>query len=100
MDITGAPASFPVQIENRDLQRYLQWSNSIMESAKEFIRNHMSGGSFIGIHLRNGQDWIKACEHVKTSPTLFASPQCVGYKNEKGPLTASMCLPERNEVIR
>lgn len=60
----------------------------------------MSGGGFLGIHLRNGPDWTKACKHVQDSPMLFAAPQCVGYKNEKGPLTLSMCLPDKMDIVK
>lgn len=96
----GAPASFPVQKENVHLQKFLTWSDEILNKAKYFIKNNMSGGGFIGIHLRNGQDWVKACQHVKDSSTLFAAPQCVGYKNERGPLTESMCLPQKSDIIK
>ncbi|KAL0894734.1 hypothetical protein ABMA27_013268 [Loxostege sticticalis] len=97
---TGAPASFPVQKENLFLQKYLKWSEDIANRSKQFMKRNMSGGGFLGIHLRNGQDWVKACQHVKDSPTLFAAPQCVGYRNERGPLTESMCLPQKTEIIK
>ncbi|XP_028171670.1 GDP-fucose protein O-fucosyltransferase 1 [Ostrinia nubilalis] len=97
---TGAPASFPVQEENLFLQKYLKWSEDIVYRTKQFIKRNMSGGGFLGIHLRNGQDWVKACQHVPDSPTLFAAPQCVGYRSERGPLTVSMCLPHRTDIIK
>ncbi|CAH0603187.1 unnamed protein product [Chrysodeixis includens] len=97
---TGAPASFPVQKENVHLQKYLKWSDDIANKTRLFIKKNMSGGGFLGIHLRNGQDWVKACQHVRDSTMLFAAPQCVGYKNERGPLTLSMCLPQPAEIIK
>lgn len=97
---SGAPASFPVQNENRVLQKYLQWSENYDNKSNAFIKKNMNGGAFIGIHLRNGQDWVKACKHVQDSPTLFAAPQCVGYKSERGPLTLSMCFPQKSEIIK
>lgn len=97
---TGAPASFPVQKENIQLHKYLKWSVNVVNKAKQFVKKNMSGGSILGIHLRNGQDWAKACQHVRDSPTLFAAPQCVGYKNERGLLTVSMCLPQKSEIIK
>ncbi|OWR44901.1 protein-O-fucosyltransferase 1 precursor [Danaus plexippus plexippus] len=97
---TGAPASFPVQVENVHLQKYLIWSDDILKKSRSFIKKHMSGAGFLGIHLRNGQDWVKACQHVKDSPKLFSAPQCVGYKNEKGKLTSSICLPPKNDIIK
>ncbi|XP_023955249.1 GDP-fucose protein O-fucosyltransferase 1 isoform X2 [Bicyclus anynana] len=97
---TGAPASFPVQFENVHLQKYLIWSDDILSKSRSFIKNNMSGGGFLGIHLRNGPDWVKACQHIPDSPKLFSAPQCVGYKNEKGKLTSSMCLPQKSEIIK
>lgn len=99
-ELLGAPASFPVQEENVHLHKYLKWNQNIVNKSKSFIRNNMSGGGFIGLHLRNGQDWIRACQHVKDSPRLFAAPQCVGYKNERGLLTQSMCFPEKSDIIK
>lgn len=97
---TGAPASFPVQEENRDLQKYLVWSDHIQQQAKHFIKNNLPKGSFIGIHLRNGIDWIRACEHIKDSPNLFSAAQCLGYRNEKGNATMNMCMQTKDIVIR
>lgn len=97
---TGAPASFPIQIENRKLHKYMKWSVTIENAAREFIQNALPKGAFMGIHLRNGIDWIRACEHVKDSANLFSSPQCLGYRNEKGSLTLEMCLPSSDTIIR
>lgn len=98
--VLGAPASFPVQIENRVLHKYLQWNDNITAQANNFIKTSLPKGSFIGIHLRNGMDWIRACEHIKHSNNLFASPQCLGYRNEKGVPTMDMCLPPTELIIR
>ncbi|XP_077289932.1 O-fucosyltransferase 1 [Arctopsyche grandis] len=97
---TGAPASFPVQDENRSLHKYLQWNAAMTERVKKYIKENLSGGGFIGIHLRNGADWVRACQHVPQSPTLFASPQCVGYRNEYGAVTHAMCLPSRHDIVK
>lgn len=97
---TGTPGSFPVQNENRELHKYLKWTDDILNKAKHFIKNELPKGAFIGIHLRNGVDWVRACEHVQQSPNLFAAPQCLGYRNEKGVATHDMCLPSRDVIIR
>ncbi|XP_055384488.1 GDP-fucose protein O-fucosyltransferase 1 [Condylostylus longicornis] len=97
---TGAPASFPVQMENRKLQKYVVWSDEIQEKAKKFIKENLPKGAFIGIHLRNGIDWVRACEHTKTSQHLFASPQCLGYNNEKGDLYQELCLQTKEIVVK
>ena len=46
--------------------------------AEDFIRSSLPKGPFIGVHMRNGVDWSRACEHVVNAPTLFASAQCLG----------------------
>ena len=97
---TGAPATFPIQGENRNLHKYLAWSDEIQSQAKDFIKNTLPKGAFIGIHLRNGIDWIRACDHIKNSPNLFAAAQCLGYRNEKGSATMEMCLPTSDIIIR
>ncbi|XP_076033993.1 O-fucosyltransferase 1 [Oratosquilla oratoria] len=95
----GAPASFPVQKENIYLHKYLQWSHSIEEQTWSFIKT-LPKGPFIGVHLRNGIDWERACEHVEHSPNLFAAPQCLGYRNEHGVSTKDLCLPPENLIIK
>nr|XP_016930416.1 GDP-fucose protein O-fucosyltransferase 1 [Drosophila suzukii] len=97
---TGAPASFPVQLENCNLQRYMHWSQRYRDASKDFIREQLPRGAFVGIHLRNGIDWVRACEHVKDSQHLFASPQCLGYKNERGALYPELCMPSKESIIR
>lgn len=97
---TGAPASFPVQDENRGLHKYLKWTTIIEDKAKNFIKNSLPKGAFLGIHLRNGIDWVRACEHVTESKNLFSSPQCLGYRNEKGPLYMELCMPSKEMIIR
>lgn len=97
---TGAPATFPVQKENVPLQKYLVWSDEIQGRARDFIQKHLSGGPFIGIHLRNGVDWSRACEFVNSAPNLFSSAQCLGYRNEKGSLTEEMCQPSEEVIVK
>jgi peptide-O-fucosyltransferase len=66
---TGAPASFPVQEENRALHRYLKWSESIKTAAMKFINAELPNAPFIGIHLRNGMDWVKIY-YFLTQPSI------------------------------
>uniref|UniRef100_A0A1A9V1L9 GDP-fucose protein O-fucosyltransferase 1 n=1 Tax=Glossina austeni TaxID=7395 RepID=A0A1A9V1L9_GLOAU len=96
---TGAPASFPVQQDNRHLHKYLKWNRKFQDDARQFIRT-MPKGAFIGVHLRNGIDWVRACDHVRDSQQLFASPQCLGYNNERGNLYAELCIPSKELIIR
>lgn len=97
---TGAPASFPVQKENRELHAYLKWNKKYRDLAVDYIKKNLPKGSFVGIHLRNGIDWVRACEHVRDSQQLFASPQCLGYTNEKGMLYPELCMPGKELIIR
>jgi len=96
---TGAPAPYPVQKENVELQKYLKWNPALMKRAEDFI-SQLPKGPFIGVHMRNGVDWSRACEHVVNAPALFASAQCLGYTNEKGRASTELCLPSEEIIIR
>lgn len=89
-----------MQEENRQLQKYLEWSDTIETEATNFILKSLPKGAFVGIHLRNGMDWVKACNHIPDSPNLFSAPQCLGYQNEYGKGTMDMCLPSKEIIIR
>ncbi|XP_015108530.1 GDP-fucose protein O-fucosyltransferase 1 [Diachasma alloeum] len=97
---TGAPASFPVQLENKYLQKCVVWNDELQKKARKFIKETLPKGAFIGIHLRNGIDWVRACEFISSTPNLFAGPQCLGYRNERGKATPGMCLPSLELILK
>lgn len=43
---------------------------------------------------------VRACEFISSTPNLFAAPQCLGYRNERGRATAAMCLPSIDLIVR
>ncbi|XP_068677897.1 GDP-fucose protein O-fucosyltransferase 1-like isoform X2 [Montipora foliosa] len=55
----GAPASFPVEEQNRQVHAFLKWSDKINEEVDEYIKSTLPPGPFVGIHLRNGIDWVQ-----------------------------------------
>jgi peptide-O-fucosyltransferase len=55
---TGAPAEFPIEKENVKLQKYLKWSDQYESKANDFVKNVMNNEKFIGLHLRNGHDFV------------------------------------------
>lgn len=97
---TGAPASFPVQAENVELQKHLVWTARLQSIASDWVKANLPKGAYIGIHLRNGIDWTRACEHIASSPNLFAAAQCLGYRNENGGATMNMCMPTKDIVVK
>ncbi|XP_033252300.1 GDP-fucose protein O-fucosyltransferase 1-like, partial [Drosophila miranda] len=38
--------------------------------------------------------------HVKDGQHLFASPQCLGYKNERGSLYPELCMQTKESIVR
>jgi len=96
----GAPASFPVREKDKHLHKHLVWSSTIEKKAKNFVKTVLPPGPFIGLHLRNDLDWDNVCKHVQESRQLFASPQCLGYNNEKGKLTMEICKPSVETIIK
>lgn len=55
---TGPPAAFPVQEPHVKLHKYLQWSDKMATAAHNFISHNILDRPFIGIHLRNGIDFV------------------------------------------
>ncbi|KAK7100919.1 GDP-fucose protein O-fucosyltransferase 1-like [Littorina saxatilis] len=96
--LKGAPASFPVREHHVPLHRYLQWSDLMESQANDYINTHFPGETFVGIHLRNGPDWVNACSHIKGSTSFMASPQCLGYKNNKE-VTKEICIPSVDIIL-
>ena len=98
---TGAPAAFPVQQQNLPLQQFVVWQEKWTSRARTWLQENLPPGPFVGVHLRNGGDWVRACEHVdKGLEQLFSSPQCLGYRGEHGKLTKELCLPSLSTVAR
>lgn len=58
----GAPGAFPVHEKDRWLQKFVQWSANIEKKAKEFITSVLKNEPFVGIHLRNGIDFVSIDE--------------------------------------
>ncbi|XP_067662522.1 GDP-fucose protein O-fucosyltransferase 1-like isoform X1 [Haliotis asinina] len=97
---TGPPGAFPVQRADVPLQKYVRWSDKYEKMADDFIAKNIKDKPFIGIHLRNGIDFKRACEHMDSSENMFASPQCVGYRGEKGKATKETCYPSDKSVVK
>lgn len=94
----GAPASFPVEEQNRQAHAFLKWSQKINSEVDEYIQNNLLKGPFVGIHLRNGIDWRNACEHAEGMPQYMASPQCLGYSRYRT-VTKELCFPPKQDIL-
>lgn len=53
----GPPSSFPVRPENRVFHRYLEWNSHINLVTENFI-NRWLNKPVVGVHLRNGEDFV------------------------------------------
>ena len=60
--LMGAPGAFPVHEKDRWLQKFVKWSLKIEKKAKEFITSILQNEPFVGIHLRNGIDFVSVDE--------------------------------------
>jgi len=101
--LKGAPASFPMLAQHRYLQKYMTWSEKILEEIHEHQRKLFNNESYIGIHLRNDIDWERSCADVESYKTrsYMASPQCFdSMKTNHEYVTRKICYPPDEEVLR
>ncbi|XP_052777163.1 GDP-fucose protein O-fucosyltransferase 1-like [Mya arenaria] len=97
--LKGAPASFPMATEHRALQQYMEWSDSIVEQGQRYIQQNFPGRKYVGIHLRNGPDWEKACGHLEGGLSSFmASPQCINPRSSEK-VTQEICFPSTDIIL-
>eukprot|EP00118_Oscarella_pearsei_P010477 m.64529 g.64529 ORF g.64529 m.64529 type:complete len:266 (+) comp35259_c0_seq4:572-1369(+) len=94
--LKGAPAKYPVAASNRLIQKYLVWSDAIEEEVEKYVKENIPEGPFVGIHLRNGPDWVKACDLTGKTGQFFASTQCL---NSSQSVTMDLCLPSTEEIV-
>ena len=100
--LMGAPASYPVKAENRQLQKYVEWSDEIDKFTTAFISSSLKL-PYVAVHLRNGYDWKRACEHVVGDGLNYAfmsSPQCVGEGSSGKKFTKELCYPSKENVLK
>ena len=97
--LMGAPAPYPVREEDRHLQKYVAFSDSVKDFSDNYIAQHVQR-PLAGVHLRNGIDWVRACDRVNgTFDSFMSSPQCVGYdRRNRIALTNEMCLPPPDTI--
>ncbi|CAF0800266.1 unnamed protein product [Didymodactylos carnosus] len=95
-----APAQFPMLSNNRKLQKYLKWSQKILDEVYQHQQTLFNSSKYIGIHLRNDIDWLKACSDIETYHTQYymASPQCL--EETEFYATKKLCYPSDEEIFR
>ena len=63
--------------KNRQAHAFLKWSDKITKEVDEYVQNTLPKGPFVGIHLRNGIDWVRTCsllfktDHVGINPLKY-----------------------------
>jgi len=94
--LNGAPANFPVNPEHRSLQRFWKWNNKMQTKRDNYVNSTLTK-PYVGIHMRNGVDWVRACDLTKDATTLMGSPQCHGPNFH---LTKEICYPPNDQVVK
>ena len=100
--LRGPPAPFPVPQSQWPLQQFLKWSPSISLQGTAHITELFGREPYLGVHLRNGEDWTKACDLLKDDrhglKNLMASSQCIG-ESPAAPITMGQCFPAKETVL-
>ncbi|XP_033645478.1 GDP-fucose protein O-fucosyltransferase 1-like [Asterias rubens] len=91
--IDKATPAFPINPGNRKIQEFVKWNEHFMSIGRSYINATFGSNTWVGLHLRNGGDWVKACtpEMLETNTFIMASPQC--HEKELGAVSQDMCLP-------
>lgn len=98
--LKGAPASYPVKRSDRDNQRYMVLSDTLVKQVDQVIDNEFKGQKFVGIHLRNGEDWSNACRYVHQDMTSYlSSPQCLDDRPDIK-MSKELCFPSDQAVLK
>lgn len=73
----GAPSSFPVNTDALPVHKHIRLSHAAIEKGYSFRKNIINE-PYIGVHVRHGSDWERACQLLIERPlgTLFSSAQC------------------------
>lgn len=100
---TSSPGDFPILKHNVHLQEHLQWSEAVENAANEFIASFKkdSSDTFLGLHLKNGIEHLRACEHANEVKynNFFSSAQCLGYQREFGQMSHDLCYPPDHQIL-
>jgi len=97
--LADSPGSYPVAAENRDLQRYLRWSDEVRTQGEAFLEKRIAR-PLLAVHIRNGTDWQQACRTAAGRRQFMSSPQCGLSDTAGSTITQAMCLPGPDEVVR
>ena len=116
--VSGAPSSFPTNIEATKLQKYINFSERVTRNGLRYRESRGFGRTpYLAVHLRHGSDWVwrmsltfsnlninyfkvKACDLLKENPDLhqlFSSIQCSPDKVNALPF--ELCFPTTNTII-
>lgn len=100
----GAPSSFPAYKDAIKIQRYIKMSDEIRSKALAFRRSKgFDGKPYVSMHIRQGSDWKKACQLLKSPGGLnqfFSSAQCTGYVFIERKLEYETCYPSYEEISK
>ena len=77
----------------------MQLSEKIEQEVNEIIKKSFGEEKFVGIHLRNGEDWSIACRNMAGMRNYMASPQCLDDYDGTKELTKEMCLPSKRTIL-
>ena len=82
--LPGAPAPYPMRRRNWPLQKYVSFSEDIKTQTDKFVKGFIGEGKkFVGIHLRNGEDWEIVCRDFRDDPDGERATGNVGFQSRQ-----------------
>ena len=69
--LRGSPGSYPMLGGNRAIQKYFKWEPKFFQEAGTYIKETFQDEGFVGIHLRNGIDWVSKIDFLKLASFIL-----------------------------
>eukprot|EP00808_Paulinella_micropora_P016547 g23368.t1 len=101
--LPGAVTPFPLLPRDQPLQSLMQFSEPWRQAIEALFSaapvDGWPGRPVLALHLRNGGDWERSCQHLDSnwdgSPPYMSSGQCA----DSGPVSASLCFPLATSIV-
>jgi peptide-O-fucosyltransferase len=89
-----APGRYPAPTVYHGAHSCLSWASSVRSAADRFM-NASLPRPYVAVHLRESEEWQRACKSAVGRPEYMQSIQC----SHAGPISSDMCTPTMDRIV-